>query len=956
MEKAPEDYTPTTVQVEDLSAELYLARAPRDAAGRPELGGIPLSRKIGRGGMGAVYLGTHPRLHCAVAVKVLSPDLLELDPSLGQRFLAEARMAAGIRSPHVVQMLDVHAEPYAHYCVMEYVEGETAGTCLKRARNEGRAGLDEEVALEIVKAATRGLADAHAAGIVHRDVKPENILVPRHGGRLDHARTKLLDLGLARPAGSASSLGTIANMALGTPGYMAPEQVRDARSVGRPADVFSMGATLYALLAGRPPFDGSGVGQVLADTERRPHEPLPATISARTRLLVDRCLEKDPARRPADGKALLEALSGDPAPPPRRSALPSLLLLVVLAVLAYFATRLPWGATDAGTAKRLLAEADVARAAAGNDPARWQAVADLAERAATLAEEELAGAAAGLLVEARRQRDWAAARRAEAAGDLPGALELLRKALDHGPAPRALQEDFDGAERALRSPGERERRRRELEAAAPLVDFRAALAAGDAALAKDRPDEARRAYLEAGRARPGDPEAARGLARAEEALASLGIERKRRLEDEEFLRTAERPVSPQEAFKIQDLAIRLAVELKDARGALPHFKRVFYAFPHERTGQLAAFNVGCCYVLLGDKERALDWMEICFLHGFRDVAGLERDGGFAALQDEPRYKDILRRARGFLRTAEERWRIEDRALIAAGGFPTTPKEQSARFRQVLEELTNRGRYAESIAAFKGLFYGMPDTNDAALACYNISCAHALRGEEAAALDWLEIGVSRGLVHAKALGVTSMALHARKDPDLRALWRKERFDRILRGGERPWSDGWGGFRPGTRVEYSDGERLELKELDGTKARVERRAPGGGVAVLELPRRVEPLGQARITVGGEIYVCRVEKGWTLGEERTLQICLDGPEAELAPLQVGPWRAQTISRETVPVDGRPYECTVVEYRDPAGPQDSLRVWWCRHVPGAVLRAVRSAGGKDVSRTELTRLEIAR
>ncbi|MBE7463804.1 MAG: serine/threonine protein kinase [Planctomycetes bacterium] len=301
---------------QDLSGEAFLARAPRVRVEGcpgpvPCLGGIPLLARLGQGGMGAVYYGIHPRLDVEVAVKVLPPEWAERDAGLVSRFLREAKVAARIKSPHLVGVLDVNEERGLHYLTMEYVRGESAGSYLRRLHEQGQPGLPEALALDLVLAVTEGLGVAHREGVIHRDLKPDNILLPANAaGELDFGAAKVADLGLARSESYELSL-TNNQTALGTPGYLAPEQATDAKSAGKAADVFSLGATLYALLAKRPPFTGNSLSKVLFETVHAPHPPLRPQrpdISDTTLMAINRCLAKDPAGRYPDAAALRAAL------------------------------------------------------------------------------------------------------------------------------------------------------------------------------------------------------------------------------------------------------------------------------------------------------------------------------------------------------------------------------------------------------------------------------------------------------------------------------------------------------------------------------------------------------------------------------------------------------------------------------------------------------------------------
>jgi TPR repeat protein/serine/threonine protein kinase len=303
---------------QDLSSDkLILSAARMELEGRatPVLGGIPLLAKLGQGGMGAVYYGIHPRLKTEVAVKVLPFHLADKNPDMIPRLFREAKIAAHVRSPHLVQVSDVNEEKGLYYLVMEFVRGDTAGALLRSARHSGQPGLAESIALEICIAAATGLSEAHAHGIIHRDIKPENIMVPRRRaaeapGEYDYAASKLADLGLARGENLDTTL-TADNAAMGTPGFMSPEQIEDARRCGKPADVFSLGGTLYALLCGRSPFASDSFIKTIRATVESPHTPIHAIraeISELTSLCIDRCLSKNPAERYPDASSLLTAL------------------------------------------------------------------------------------------------------------------------------------------------------------------------------------------------------------------------------------------------------------------------------------------------------------------------------------------------------------------------------------------------------------------------------------------------------------------------------------------------------------------------------------------------------------------------------------------------------------------------------------------------------------------------
>ncbi len=205
------------------------------------LGAYQLDRLLGQGGMGAVYAGRHVTTGHAVAIKTVRLERHSED--LAARFAREAELAARLRHPHVVPVHDLGCEGGEAFIVMDLVEGESLAARLRRA-----GPLAPREAVEEVLALCEGLAHAHARGVLHRDLKPDNVLLAPDG------RPLLTDFGLAREVVAARERLTRTGQILGTPGFMPPEQVRGDGEVGPAADVWGLGATLYALLAGQPPF------------------------------------------------------------------------------------------------------------------------------------------------------------------------------------------------------------------------------------------------------------------------------------------------------------------------------------------------------------------------------------------------------------------------------------------------------------------------------------------------------------------------------------------------------------------------------------------------------------------------------------------------------------------------------------------------------------------------------
>ena len=282
-----------------------------DALERAEEGGKAKTRRIdgfkligalGSGAMGAVFKARQVSMDRLVALKVLPPRLAK-DEEFVQRFVREARAAAKLSHPNIVQGIDVgYADGY-YYFAMELVDGVTLRDLVK---SEG--GLEEKQALDITLSIAKALEHAHKHGIVHRDVKPHNIIISSEGV------AKLADLGLARSTLQDDSLVdslTDDGQAVGTPHYMAPEQVRGERDVDIRADIYSLGATLYETVTGEKPFVGRTVAAVLAkqltEAPPSPREHAPGLSDATCRL-IRKMMAKDRDQRPADPTELVAGI------------------------------------------------------------------------------------------------------------------------------------------------------------------------------------------------------------------------------------------------------------------------------------------------------------------------------------------------------------------------------------------------------------------------------------------------------------------------------------------------------------------------------------------------------------------------------------------------------------------------------------------------------------------------
>jgi hypothetical protein len=271
-----------------------------------QVGAYRVLRRIGEGGMGAVWLAEHAMLGRRAAVKVLHSEYSN-SSEIVTRFFNEARAATAIPDPGIVQIFDFgqHLDGSA-YIVMELLDGEPLD---RRLARYGALGLKD--ALRIMRQVASTLGAAHSGGIVHRDLKPENVFIVRDPEVPGGERAKVLDFGIAKLVGEHGGIKTKTQAVMGTPTYMSPEQCRGAGQVDHRSDVYAMGCMLFALLTGRPPFDAEGVGEIIAMHLREP-PPAPSSlrpgVSAAVDQLVLRCLAKDPAQRFAHGGELAAAI------------------------------------------------------------------------------------------------------------------------------------------------------------------------------------------------------------------------------------------------------------------------------------------------------------------------------------------------------------------------------------------------------------------------------------------------------------------------------------------------------------------------------------------------------------------------------------------------------------------------------------------------------------------------
>src|SRR5215213_168602 len=255
-----------------------------------------LEQKIGEGGMARVYRGRDTRLNRRIAVKVLHNHYAS-DPGFLQRFHHEAQAAANLRHPNIVDVYDVGLDGDIHYIVMEHVDGSDLKALLTRS-----GPLPVEQAIPIAEAVALGLSAAHRMSLVHRDVKPQNIIVGPDG------QVKITDFGIAKSALSTAMTET--GVTFGTADYISPEQARGQPATPR-SDIYSLGVTLYEMLTGRLPFTGDSsiaVAMQHVSTEPPPPRMYNPRIPPQLESLVLRALSKDPNGRPTTAREFARQL------------------------------------------------------------------------------------------------------------------------------------------------------------------------------------------------------------------------------------------------------------------------------------------------------------------------------------------------------------------------------------------------------------------------------------------------------------------------------------------------------------------------------------------------------------------------------------------------------------------------------------------------------------------------
>lgn len=272
----------TERQLRRLKSQLEAERSGQQIPGYRILG------KLGSGAMATVFKAKQLSLDRTVAIKVL-PRKYSQNAEFIARFYAEGRIAAQLNHPNIVQAFDVGQSGEFHYFVMEYVDGSTVFDQIVRSKR-----FKESEALDIIIQVSEALEHAHSKGLIHRDVKPKNIMLTPQGV------AKLADMGLARAVSDKEAAESEAGKAYGTPYYISPEQIRGEKHIGAPADIYSLGATLYHMVTGTVPFDGKSPSAVMhkhLKGELVPADHVNPKLSAGVGEVIDMMMAKHPKQR-----------------------------------------------------------------------------------------------------------------------------------------------------------------------------------------------------------------------------------------------------------------------------------------------------------------------------------------------------------------------------------------------------------------------------------------------------------------------------------------------------------------------------------------------------------------------------------------------------------------------------------------------------------------------------------
>lgn len=253
------------------------------------LGKYRVEEVIGVGGMGRVIRARHLYLQQSVAIKILLPNMVESKSTIA-RFLREAQATVRLRSEHIARVMDVGTMPDgAPFMVMEHLEGFDLGEVLRHHGPQAPSSV-----VDLMLQACEGISEAHAMGIVHRDIKPSNFFITRRPD--GSCLLKILDFGISKTPTELSEL-TSTQTVVGTPMYMAPEQMRTARSTDPRSDIWSMGVVMYQMLTGRPPFEAETYAELVLKVDNGIPAPLHVDLPPGLAAIVMRCLEKDPRNR-----------------------------------------------------------------------------------------------------------------------------------------------------------------------------------------------------------------------------------------------------------------------------------------------------------------------------------------------------------------------------------------------------------------------------------------------------------------------------------------------------------------------------------------------------------------------------------------------------------------------------------------------------------------------------------